>query len=138
MLTIKPIGIVRHDAQAVPRYWNESELEGELIIDEAYREGLADIQPGARIVVLFAFHQSPPFTPQHLRQTPPHRDRPRGVFSTCSPVRPNPIGLSVLEVLGVEDAVVRVRGLDMLDGTPVLDIKPHLPRGPDGGDRDQP
>ncbi len=49
-----------------------------------------------------------------------------GIFSICSPVRPNPIGMSVLEVLGVEGNVARVRGLDMRDGTPILDLKPYL------------
>ena len=54
-----------------------------------------------------------------------------GVFSTCSPIRPNPIGMSVVEVLGIRDAHIDVRRLDMLDGTPILDIKPHVegPRG---------
>lgn len=54
-----------------------------------------------------------------------------GVFSTCSPIRPNPIGMSVVEVLGIRDANIDVRRLDMLDGTPIFDIKPHVegPRG---------
>ncbi len=100
------------------------------MIDEAYRPGLDDVQPGQQLVVLWQFHRSPPFTDEHLHQTPPHRDRPKGVFSICSPVRPNPIGLSVVEVLAVADGVVRVRGLDMHDGTPILDLKPYK-TGPD-------
>lgn len=82
--------------------------------------------PGQRIVVLFHFHRSPAFSPDMLCQTPPHRDGPLGVFSICSPKRPNAIGLSVLEVLEKEGSRVRVRGLDMIDGTPILDIKPHI------------
>ena len=104
-----------------------------LVVDEAYKEGLGDIEPGQRIVVIFNFHESPAFSPDLLRQTPPHRrqgppgvDRSMGIFSICSPVRPNPIGMSVLEVLGVEGNVVHVRGLDMRDGSPILDIKPYL------------
>ena len=123
--SMKPIGVVRHTAPAVPRHWSVSAIEGELVIDEAYVPGICDIQAGERIVVLFVFHRSLPFTPAHLHQTPPTRDHPRGVFSICSPIRPNPIGLSVLEVLGVDGATIRVRGLDMLDGTPILDIKPQ-------------
>lgn len=122
----KPIGRVRTPAVDVPRHWSVSDVEGELVIDPAYREGLSDIQPGERIVVAFVFHLSPPFTPDRLRQTPPTRSRPRGLFSICSPVRPNPLGLSVLTVLAVEGCVIRVRGLDMLDGTPILDLKPHV------------
>jgi tRNA (Thr-GGU) A37 N-methylase len=82
-------------------------------------------------VVIFYFHQSPGFSPELLRQTSGQHGRETGVFSICSPVRPNPIGLSVLEVLGTRGASIHVRGLDMLDGTPILDIKPHIegPRG---------
>ena len=123
-VTLKPIGTAHTEAAVIPRHWTVSEVEGTLVIDPAYAEGLADITAGQRIVVLFHFHQSAPFTRDLLKQTPPHRDRSMGVFSICSPRRPNPIGLSVLEVLAREDNVLRVRGMDMFDGTPILDIKP--------------
>lgn len=122
---MRPIGVVRSGEANPPRHWSISDVEGELEIYPRYREALSDIRPGERIVVLFAFHRSPRFSRRHLRQLPPTRNEPRGVFSTCSPVRPNPIGLSVVEVLSVEGSTLRVRGLDMLDGTPILDIKPH-------------
>lgn len=128
-LEMEPIGFVRTDIEKVPRSWRVSEVEGELVMEEAYEEGLTDIEPGQRIVVIFNFHDSPAFSPNLLRQMPPHlRDvnRSMGVFSTCSPVRPNPVGMSVLEVLGVEGNVIRVKGLDMRDRTPILDIKPYL------------
>jgi len=132
-IEMDPIGFVRTEAGKVPRSWRASDVEGALVVDEAYKEGLGDIEPGQRIVVIFNFHESPAFSPNLLRQTPPHRrqgppgvDRSMGIFSICSPVRPNPIGMSVLEVLGVEGNVVHVRGLDMRDGTPILDIKPYL------------
>ncbi|MBA2784380.1 MAG: tRNA (N6-threonylcarbamoyladenosine(37)-N6)-methyltransferase TrmO [Actinomycetota bacterium] len=125
-IELEPIGFVRVEAEKVPRSWRRSELEGTLIIDDEYVEGLADIESGHRIVVIFNFHQSPEFSAELLRQTPPHTGKKTGIFSICSPVRPNPIGMSVLEVLGVEGATVRVKGLDMLDGTPVLDIKPYI------------
>ena len=125
-IELTPIGFVRVEAEKVPRSWRRSELEGMLAIYEQYSEGLADIEPGHRIVVIFNFHQSPEFSADLLRQTPPHSGKKTGIFSICSPVRPNPIGMSVLEVLAVEGATVRVRGLDMRDGTPVLDIKPYL------------
>ena len=125
-IELKPIGIVRTDATEVPRHWSVSDVEGMLIIDEEYLEGLKDIEPGQRIVVIFNFHRSPEFASRFLRQTPPHRGKDMGVFSTCSPIRPNPIGMSVLEVLGVEGAAIRVKRLDMLEGTPILDIKPYI------------
>ncbi len=129
-IEMTPIGHVESGCASPPRHWTVSEVEGRLVIAPEYAPGLADIAPGERIVVLFCFHRSPPFSPDLLRQTPPHRSGPRGVFSICSPRRPNPIGLSVLEVLAVEDNTLRVRGLDMLDGTPILDIKPWV-TGPD-------
>ncbi len=123
-IELEPIGVVKTAVEKVPRHWTVSEAEGAIIINEEYAEGLKDLKAGQRIVVLFYFHQSPQFTPEFLVQTPPHRNEWLGVFSICSPIRPNPIGMSVVEVLGVEGRVIRIKGLDMLDGTPVLDIKP--------------
>ena len=123
---MEPIGFAQTDAEKIPRHWSVSDEEGVLIIDGKYLQGLKDIRAGQRIVVIFHFHQSTEFTSQFLSQTPPHRGEQLGVFSTCSPIRPNPIGMSVLKVLGREDNVIYVKGLDMQDGTPVLDIKPHV------------
>ena len=123
---MKPIGVVHTDAETIPRHWTVSDVEGTLVIDERYLEGLKDIKPRQRIVVIFHFHQSPDFDASYLTQTPRHRKKSLGVFSICSPVRPNPLGMSVLDVLGVEDNVIYVKGLDMLEGTPVLDIKPCI------------
>jgi tRNA (adenine37-N6)-methyltransferase len=128
---LRPIGFVRADVRELPRHWSVSDAEGTLVIDEEYSEGLRGIEAGQRIVVIFHFHRSPNFSAGLLRQTSSQTGRETGVFDTCSPVRPNPIGMSVLEVLGVRGASIDVKRLDMLDGTPVLDIKPHveLPNG---------
>ena len=128
-IELRPIGFVRTDAEVLPRHWSVSEVEGTLVIDEEYLEGLRGIGPGQRIVVIFHFHRSPRFSPEFLRQTSGQDGREAGVFSLCSPIRPNPVGMSVLEVLGVRDANVDVRRLDALDGTPILDIKPHIEDG---------
>jgi len=125
-IEMKPIGFVYHDCEKVPRHWSVSDVEGNLVIDEEYIEGLQDIKAGQRIVVIFHFHKSPEFISRYLRQSPPHRNEIMGVFSTCSPNRPNPIGMSVLEVLDVNGNIIRVKGIDMLKGTPILDIKPHI------------
>ena len=127
-MTVKmePIGTAHTDVEKVPRHWSISDVEGRLIIDEKYRQGLKDILPGQEIVVLFHFHQSQNFSSKFLIQKPPHRDREKGVFSICSPIRPNPIGLSVLEVLAVNENIIHVKRVDMIDGTPILDIKPHI------------
>jgi len=125
-VVMTPIGYVRTAAKDVPRHWTVSDLEGELEILPAYVEGLRDISPGQRIVVLFYFHRSRRFTADLLRQATRRSKQVKGVFSVCSPVRPNPIGLSVLEVLAVTKGRIAVRGLDMFDGTPILDIKPNV------------
>jgi len=128
-IELRPIGFVRTDAEVLPRHWSVSEVEGTLVIDEEYLEGLRGIGPGQRIVVIFHFHRSPRFSAEYLRQTSGQDGREAGVFSLCSPIRPNPVGMSVLEVFGVRGANVDVRRLDALDGTPILDIKPHIEDG---------
>jgi tRNA (adenine37-N6)-methyltransferase len=123
-IELEPIGFVRTDVEKVPRHWTVSDAEGTIVIDEQYKEGLKDIKAGERIVVLFYFHQRPRFTPDLLIQKPRHRNGQLGVFIICSPVRPNPLGMSVVEVQGIEGCIICIKGLDMIDGTPVLDIKP--------------
>ena len=123
-VTLQPIGWVRHGAEDIPRHWTVSELEGDIEIRSDFAAGLANIAAGQRIMVLFLFDRSPPFSSDLLTQETRHSKEIKGVFSICSPQRPNPTGLSVLEVLAVEGCRLRVRGLDMFDGTPVLDIKP--------------
>ena len=124
-IEMKPIGYVSTDADKIPRSWEISDVKGALVFDESYVEGLSDIKPGQHIYVIFQFHQSPEFSSQFLRINPPrHNRKEMGVFSTHSPIRPNPIGLSILEVLRVEGNIIYVKGLDMLNGTPILDIKP--------------
>ncbi len=121
---MEPIGFVRTEAVKVPRSWRSSTAEGKLVVFGEYAAGLEGIEAGDRIIVVFHFHQSPAFSPGFLRQRPPRAGAERGVFKTLSPVRPNPIGVSIVDVLAVEGTTLRVRGIDMRDGTPVLDIKP--------------
>lgn len=132
-----PIGFVKTETDKVPRHCSVSAVEGRLVIDPQFQEGLRDLEPGQRLVVLFHFDRSPVFTADRLVQKPPHLHKRLGVFSTCSPVRPNPLGLSILEVLEVRDNVLRVKGLDMLDGTPILDLKPLVPPPEAGGSGDE-
>lgn len=123
-IEFEPIGFVRTDVEKVPRHWTVSDAEGTIVIDDKLGAGLRDIRAGQQIVVIFYFDRSPAFNPDFLIQTPPHLNKPMGVFSICSPVRPNRIGMSVLDVLAIDGNVIRVKGIDMTDGTPVLDIKP--------------
>ena len=124
--SMKPIGFVHTEAEKVPRHWSISDVEGCLSVSKEYAQGISDIKAGQKIVVLFCFCKSPAFDSSlHLLQTPPHKGERFGVFSICSPVRPNPIGMSVLDVLSVKGSEINVKGIDMLNNTPILDIKPY-------------
>ncbi len=124
--TMYPIGFVYTEAREIPRHWTLSDVEGRIVIKEEYVEGLDNISAGEDIIVLFCFDRSQKFQPRFLQQRPPHRDRAVGVFSICSPRRPNPIGLSVVRVLDIKGREMCVKGIDMLNNTPVLDIKPYI------------
>ena len=126
-LTFRPIGVIRSaytDTKQIPKGPGaEHQAEGTIEVDAALAEGLADIDGFSHLYVIWAFDR---VTETVLTVTPPNDNRPHGVLATRAPVRPNPIGLTVVTLLGREGTRLRVRGVDMLDGTPVLDIKPYL------------
>src|SRR6202142_1938609 len=127
MFTSRAIGFVSgpyKDTSEVPKGLGaKHEAEGALKILPEFELGLTDIEGFSHLIVIWEFDRS---TGVALLGTPPTDDRPHGVFATRSPRRPNPLGLTVVELLRREGLVLRVRGLDMLDGTPILDIKPYL------------
>src|SRR6056297_199900 len=125
-IEFEPIGVFHTEATGVPRHWSVSDVKGQIVLDDIYTHGVKDIKPGQKIVVLFHFHKSSKFNTDLLTQNPPHKGQNMGVFSICSPYRPNPIGLSILEVLDVDKNIITVRRADMIDGTPIIDIKPHI------------
>lgn len=96
---------------------------GTIEIKEEYMEGLQDLDGFSHIYLLYNFHKA---ARTALTVTPFMDTSPRGVFSTRSPLRPNHIGLSIVELVGVEKNLLKVRGIDILDGTPLLDIKPYI------------
>lgn len=127
MFTSQPIGFVSspyRDTSDIPKGLGaKHEAEGVLRILPELEPGLSDIEGFSHIIVLWEFDRSQGF---ELLGTPPSDNRPHGVFATRSPRRPNPIGLTVVELLRREGVALHVRGVDMLDGTPILDIKPYL------------
>jgi tRNA (adenine37-N6)-methyltransferase len=131
-LTLQPIGYVRSpytDRAQVPKGPGaKHEAEGVLELRGDLETGLQDIEGFSHLYVIWAFHKAEGYD---LVGTPPNDDRPHGVFATRSPRRPNPLALSVVELLGREGPRLRVRGVDMLEGTPILDIKPYLSNVPD-------
>jgi len=132
MATFEPIGFVRSPYTAtteVPKGLGaRHDVDGALEILPELEAGLTDIEGFSHLFVLWVFDRA---RGVDLLATPPSDDRQHGVFATRSPQRPNPIGLTVVELLGREGSVLRVRGIDMLDGTPILDIKPYLSSVPD-------
>ncbi len=127
MFTMAPIGYVRSpykDTREVPRGLGaKHDAEGVLEIETQYAQGLKDIEGFSHLFVVWVFDRSEGY---ELVGTPPSDKREHGVFATRSPYRPNAIGLTVVELLRREGSRLHVRGVDMLEGTPILDIKPYL------------
>lgn len=127
MFTSRPIGFAHtpHKTTAdVPKgLGTKHEAEGTLEILPEFALGLTDIEGFSHLFVIWEFDRAERF---ELIGTPPSDNRPHGVFSTRSPRRPNPIALTVVELVRRQGASLHVRGVDMLDGTPILDIKPYL------------
>lgn len=124
----EPIGVVRSPFQEAagtpiqPR--GEAAAEGKVIVEEAYAAGLSDLEGFSHIYLLYVFHRA---GPPRLSVVPFLDTVARGVFATRAPSRPNPIGLSLVRLIGRDGCTLRIEGVDMLDGTPVLDIKPYIP-----------
>ncbi len=98
--------------------------KGTVEIFPRYREGLRDLDGFERIILIYALHQCT----DHLLTVIPFLDKsPRGIFATRSPKRPNAIGLSVVRLISVDEGTLNIEDVDMLDGTPLLDIKPYVP-----------
>jgi len=127
MFTSHPIGFVgspyKETAKIPKGLGAKHDAEGVLKILPELEPGLTDIEGFSHLIVLWEFDRSEGF---ELVGTPPSDNRPHGVFTTRSPRRPNPIGLTIVELLRREGPSLHVRGVDMLDGTPILDIKPYL------------
>jgi tRNA (adenine37-N6)-methyltransferase len=105
------------------------EADGVIEVDPEFEAGLQDIEGFSHLYVLWLFHRAGGYD---LIAHPPSDDRPHGVFASRSPRRPSPIGLTVVVLLRRDGRRLHVRGVDMLDGTPVLDIKPYLSSIPAG------
>jgi len=127
--TFHPIGTVRSPYTAtaeVPKGLGaEHRAEGTIEILPEYEAGLQDVEGFSHLYVIWVFDRAGNL-PETWVGTPPADDRPHGVFATRSPRRPNPLALTVVELLRRDGRVLHVRGVDMLDGTPVLDLKPYL------------
>ena len=127
-VVMRPIGVV-HSPHRTPAGTSiqpayAEHVKGQVVVDEGFAAALDDIEGFERIWLVYCLDRAKPFKPRVV----PYRDtKERGLFATRAPSRPNPIGLSVVRLLGRDGNALRVRGLDILDGTPLLDIKPYVP-----------
>ena len=124
----KPIGIIRSPFQSIEdmpiQPSGALSVPGTVEISAQYRQGLKDLEGFSHIILLYHFHKAPG---SELIVTPFMDTEPRGVFATRAPTRPNAIGLSAVRLLRIEGRVLDVENVDVLDGTPLLDIKPYVP-----------
>ncbi len=127
MHDIYPIGIIHSPHKSIkdipiqPK--GASEFAGYAIVDEKYIDGLQDLDGFSHIYLLYSFHMA---TRIEMQVTPFMDNQPKGVFATRSPLRPNHIGISIVNLIRVVGCKVFIKGIDILDGTPLLDIKPYI------------
>lgn len=129
-VTYEPIGVVESPFETpedVPRPGSEPvSASGTLVVDAAYEQGLAGLEGFSHVIVLAHLHE----VSEVRLQVRPMGGDPVGIFATSGPPRPNPIGHSVLELEEIAGTRLSVSNLDLIDGTPILDIKPYAPKGP--------
>lgn len=124
----KPIGVIHSPleepagAPIQPRY--AQGIQGTVEVFEPFVEGLRDLEGFERIWLLYGFHKAPP---ARLRVRPFKDHVDHGLFATRAPCRPNPIGLSAVRLLNIEGGILRIADVDILDGAPLVDIKPYVP-----------
>lgn len=123
-----PIGIIRSPFKGLEgmpiQPAGAAGVKGTVEILEEYQEGLKDLDGFSHILLLYHFHRSHEFK---LSIVPFLDTEPRGLFATRAPKRPNAIGLSVVQLDGIEGGILHIQNVDILDGTPLLDIKPYVP-----------
>jgi len=125
--TFTPIGIIHSpfiEKDKTPIQASRSQAVGQVEIYPEFADGLLDIEALSHLYLLYVFHESQGY---ELRAQPFLDDRKHGIFATRYPYRPNPIGMSVVKLLSRENNILTIEGVDVLDGTPLLDIKPYVP-----------
>ena len=126
-LELKPIGIIHSpykNTGEAPYQGYKSEEISQIEVFKEFEEGLKDIDGFSHIIIIYWFHKSQGY---HMLVKTPWDDRLHGLFTTRSPHRPCPLGLTVVELVVRENNILKVKGLDAVDGTPLLDIKPCIP-----------
>ncbi len=124
---MRPIGFVRTESSEEEIHTNRRNIVSDVVVNEELRDALEGIEGYSHLIVIFWMHRVSEKERRNLKTHPRHRnDLPQvGVFSVRERSRPNPIGLTVVELLERNGRVLKVKGLDAVDGTPVLDVKPY-------------
>ncbi len=127
-IVLKPLGVIHSPFKTVENMPIQpmagSQYEAQIEIFPEYRDGLADLEGFSHLYIIFHLNKVEKYK---LKVIPFLDTVERGVFATRSPARPNPVGLSLVELISVHGNILNIRGVDMLDGSPVLDIKPYVP-----------
>ncbi|NMC54163.1 MAG: tRNA (N6-threonylcarbamoyladenosine(37)-N6)-methyltransferase TrmO [Chloroflexi bacterium] len=127
-ITYHPIGVIHSpftDLKQMPiQPTGRSSAPGTVEVFSEFAEGLKDLGGFSHLILVYHFHQSRQVT---LTVTPFLDSAPRGLFATRAPTRPNPIGISIIELVSIKANILQIANLDILDGTPLLDIKPYVP-----------
>ncbi len=126
-MKVEPIGIIHTPFrihEGTPAQSSRSKTLGTIEVYDKYAGGLTDIEGFSHIVIIFRFHRSRGYK---LKLKPHWDTKQRGLFATRAPRRPNQLGVSTLRLLGRNGNILKVEGVDMFDGTPLLDIKPYIP-----------
>ncbi len=127
-IVYSPIGIIRtpfNDVRKMPiQPPGAKDVIGTAEVFEKYREGLKDLDGFSHIILIYHFHR---VSTTKLQVVPFLDNTPKGVFATRAPVRPNPIGLSVVPLISIKDGIITFSGADILNNTPLLDVKPFVP-----------
>lgn len=127
-IIFKEIGIIKTPFQELEGMPIQSVgaigVKGQIILNEDLKDGLKDLDGFSHIILIYYLHKSSGY---NLNVKPFLDNELRGLFATRAPKRPNPIGLSVVKLISIEDNVVNIENIDVLDGTPLLDIKPYVP-----------
>jgi len=127
-IKFEPVGIIHSPYKRmkdIPCQGYRSKKIGKIEVYKKYEEGLKDVEGFSHLIILYLFHKAKTFS---LKAKPFLDDKPKGIFAIRSPYRPNHIGISVVKLLERKGNILKVGEIDVLDGTPLLDIKPYVPK----------
>ena len=125
-ITLKPIGFARN--QEKEHFGGWSGIVSELVINKEYERALAGLEEYSHIIVVYWMHDVKTCDIRHVPQGKAGEVPEVGIFACRCPQRPNPLGVSTVKIIGIKGNIVTVRGLDVISGTPILDVKPYTPQ----------